>query len=133
MMNESCPKRWQGAKPCRRFTWLLMLFGFVCLAGCTHEIKSYQAYLAFLANEKNGLLKKKSVAGLDMQVKYFPDEFLALGEIQKEGLALTESRLDSITQLYQNQLTFLMTLGPEQGTSFDVTTVGVSDYQEFAR
>ena len=88
--------------------------------------------MEYLADKNNGLIKEKSVGGIQLKVKYLPNDYLVYNEI-KNNKQLTEDMVDSVRLTYANSLTFMMVLGPDKNESFDITRVGVASYEEFAQ
>ncbi len=89
--------------------------------------------MRFMANEDNGLVKHKTTDGIRIRVKYLPIDYLVYNNIKNEEPALDKKGVDSVKKSYKNSLTFVLTLGPEEGKHFDITRVGVSNYEEFAQ
>jgi hypothetical protein len=95
------------------------------------EIKDSKAYFSYLANPENGLVKEKTVAGVKYKLKYLPQDYLAYTTLFK-NTNNTSKEKDSVIKLYDNSVTFMLTVGPDENENFDITRLGVSDYKEFA-
>jgi len=101
------------------------------LIGCSREgILNPKAYMAFLNNSDNGLIKEKTVAGVKFKIKYLPSEFISYNLLKNQA-ADTEIK-DSVIKSYQNSLTFLLNIGPADNEKFDITRVDIADYSAFA-
>ena len=67
-----------------------------------------------------------------MKIKYLPNDYLVYNEL-KGNKAITSTMIDNVKASYNNTITFMMIMGPDKEESFDITRVGVVDYQEFAQ
>lgn len=110
---------------------LLLSFGMGLLSCRQGSISEPKEYLSYLADPENGLVKEKSVAGMKIKVKYLPEDYLVYNMV-KEVPNLKDSYRDSIAGTYKHSLTFMINIGPDENEEFDVTRVGVENYQEFA-
>jgi len=111
----------------RSSVFLLLLLAVSC---SPTEIKEPKAYMKYLADPDNGLVKEKTVAGVKIKVKYLPSEYMVYKS--SDGNSLSQHAKDSLLKCYENSLTFLLNIGPAENESFDITRVNVSNYQEFA-
>lgn len=108
---------------------LLAVLGF---SGCQpSEIKNPKDYFVYLSDPKNGLIKEKSIAGITYRIKYLPTEYLAYNA--SRNMICSANTRDSLIKSYDNSLTFLVNIGPAKEEDFDITRVGVSNYEEFAQ
>lgn len=104
---------------------LLMTGLFSCRSS---EIREASAYMKYLSDPGNGLVKEKSVAGIRYRIKYLPTDYLAYNAF-KDARGCDK---DSLRRVYGNSLTFLVNIGPAEGEHFDITRLDVADYHEFA-
>ena len=102
------------------------------IASCSNSITDIDNYLKYLSDKENGLVIEKATGGILMRVKYLPTDYLVFNDLKNnENNTLTLK--DSIKQSYQNSMTFMLTIGPDRNESFDITKVGVKNYEEFAQ
>lgn len=87
--------------------------------------------MLYLADKNHGIVKEKAVAGVLMQVKYLPIEYLAYKDFSDKNLPHKLEKQE-LLESYKNTLSFMLTLGPDKDEKFDITRVGVSNYEEFA-
>ena len=87
--------------------------------------------MKYLSEKENGLVKEKSVNGVNIKVKFLPIDYLVYKEFRSD--TINGLSVDSIKKSYQNSITFMMTLGPDKENNFDITKVGVANYEEFAQ
>lgn len=95
------------------------------------EIYDPKEFYTYLSDPDNGLVLEKNVAGINYRVKYLPTEYLAYNA-SKNNIC-PQTKKDSLVKAYSNSLTFLLNIGPAKGEDFDITRLGVSNYQEFAQ
>jgi hypothetical protein len=107
---------------------ILSFFVFILGAACTNQMDNLEEYLAYLADETNGIVHSKSVAGVQMKVKYMPIEYLVYKDFTNQDKKGDKKKL---FKEYKNTLSFMLTLGPDKNENFDITRVGVSSYEEF--
>ncbi|MBQ21652.1 MAG: hypothetical protein CMD31_12930 [Flavobacteriales bacterium] len=119
-------------KEVNKFIYIAFLFLAITLSSCKHSIDDFNTYMEYLADKDNGLVKEKSIGGIQLKVKYLPNDYLVYNEV-KNNKQLTENLLDSLKLTYANSITFMMVLGPDKNESFDITRVGVANYEEFAQ
>lgn len=103
-----------------KFSLLILGIG-ILLNSCSSSMTDFSEYLKYLANEENGIVKQKKISGLRLQVKYLPLEYLN-HRAKEEG-----------SNNYDHSVCFMFTLGPDSTENFDITKVGVSNYEEFAK
>ncbi len=104
-------------------TFLLFVF-----TECNHSIDNYKEYVQYIGAEENGVNKIKTTSGLKIGVKYLPKDYLVHRELKQSK----ELDKDHLYKAYEHSLTFMFTFSPDEGKAFDVTKVGVSNYDEFA-
>lgn len=97
--------------------------------GCNRSIDNYKEYVQYIGAEENGVNKIRTSSGLKIGVKYLPKDYLVYREFQNTKEEASKEKLE---QDYENSLTFMLTFSPDEGKSFDVTRVGISNYEEFA-
>lgn len=98
---------------------------------CKPSINSYADYLKYLNDDDNGLIKSYSKNGLKTNMKYLPEEYLIVKELHHEGEGVSEDLVKKLKTQYKSSITFLMTFRPEKGEDYDVTKIGVFNYEEF--
>ena len=101
-------------------------------SSCNQPIDDFSTYMKYLSDTDYGLVKEKSVGGLQLKVKYLPNDYLVYNDL-KNSKVITKELIDSMKTSYANSITFMMVLGPDKNESFDITRVGISDYEEFAQ
>ncbi len=105
-----------------------MLMTTLFIGACNLPIDDFSQYMKYLANKENGLVKEKSVNGVQIKVKYLPLDYLAYKEYENDK----DLKIEEIKKTYENSLKFMMSIGPAKDKRFDITKVGVSSYEEFA-
>lgn len=103
------------------------------LVSCKKDKVSVEEYYEWQEEEANGIHKTKRVGDLEFDLKYLSPDYLTYLELKNETSVDQEVK-DSIKELYSNNLTFLLTIGPAEDAKdkFDITSVGVSDYDEYS-
>lgn len=110
--------------------WIVFVSLFT--SGCQPgELKDHKAYISYLVDPKNGLIKEKNVGGICYTIRYMPSHLLAFNQAGAVGMLSSVSR-DSLVRQYEQSLTFVIHVGPAQGEDFDVMRLGVRSYAEFA-
>ncbi|UII80108.1 hypothetical protein [Flagellimonas sp. CMM7] len=61
----------------------VLVTGALLLNGCNTSVTSEAAFLQWLDNPSNGLIKKASANGFSLSLKYLPSEYLAYIEMKK--------------------------------------------------
>ncbi len=116
---------------------ILYTFLFVALFStfsCGKKISNFEEYLTYLSQKENGIVKEKPIAGILLEVKYLPIEYLVYKDFKNsKKTKKKELLIDKLYKSYKNTLTFMFTLGPDENEKFDITRVGVSNYEEFAQ
>jgi len=115
-----------------KLRYILLIVVTIAIGGCKKSINNFSDYMKYMSEEENGLVKKKSVGGIQMMVKYLPNDYLVYNELKNDQI-LTAGKIDSVRKTYANSITFMMVIGPSKDESFDITRVGVADYEEFAQ
>jgi hypothetical protein len=110
------------------FCHIILLGVFLCAC---HPSVIYEPrrYVNYLMDPDNGLIKEKSIAGVKIRVRYLPSEYIAYTILK--GKPGSQAFKDSVRSVYENSVTFLMTIGPDDTESFDITRVGISNYGEY--
>lgn len=81
---------------------------------------------------ENGLLKEKTVGGIKFKLKYLPTDYLIYSQLDQKQ-SHRRPLIDSLGKRYENSVTFLLTIGPADDESFDITKYGIANYEEFAK
>jgi len=111
----------------------MLSYAALALTSCKPEvIKDPQESMRYMADKRNGLVKEATIAGIKMKVKYLPASYLAYN-IAKNELTVSAGKRDSLVMRYANSLTFLVNIGPGEGEHFDITRLGVKDYEGFVQ
>ncbi len=110
---------------------VLCLWIFSCSAP---QIKTEPEYLAYLNKEESGLVKIRKVNGLELKVKYLPEDYLINRELKNIKNAGNRQR-DSLAALYKGSLSFCLSMGPdaEKGNTNDIMLQGLRTYQEYTQ
>ena len=116
-----------------------LIFIVVCLSvllsGCGKgpEFHSIEDYLHWLSDPDNGLVKTRSVNGIELKVTYLPAEYMAYTEL-KEQEQISRLALDSLISYYKSGLYFLLKIGPDEeaGAQGDIMFNGLQSYAEYA-
>lgn len=98
---------------------------------CSKSEVSLQDYYEWQEDEANGVHKTKTVGEIAFDMKLLSPGYLTYLELKGEGTATPQLK-DSIMKFYENNLTFVLTIGPAEGSNFDITSVGIKDYEEYA-
>ena len=110
---------------------LLLLGCFFSTVSCKSSIEEEHEYLSYINDATHGLVKEKRVGDLIVQVKYLPSDLLAWKELHTKKS--TAQQKDSISTLYDQSITFLLSVSPDssKGATDDILYRGVSDEQSF--
>ena len=100
------------------------------IESCSSSTSDYKEYMQYIAQSENGLTKTKTTMGLKISIKYLPIDYLVYNEIQSTDK--TKKVKEDLYKRYENSLTFMLTFSPEKDKNFDVTKVGISNYEEFS-
>lgn len=114
------------------YHWSLVLLLFWGAISCKSTMNDYSDYMKYIANPDNGLTKTQTTSGLKISVKYLPIDYLAYTELKNSQEVKTKEEKELLKKAYENSLTFMLTFAPDEGKTFDVTKVGVANYEEFA-
>ncbi len=110
----------------------VLFFILLILSGCKPVLNSEKEWMSFLANPKNGYVKKKVSSGIELTVKYLPATYLTYKELSKSNYNKTQ--IDSIYKLYKNQRTFLLAIKPDVSKSEgDVMYKDVGSYPDYKK
>jgi hypothetical protein len=114
----------------KRIYFLCCLF---LIFSCKEEVTSVAAYSKWINKKENGLISTRKINNLKITVKYLPSDYLIYKDVT--GNNLTDAGIDSIKKKYENTLTFLMSLEPddERGNKSDVMYGGVGSYEEYSK
>lgn len=117
----------------RSVAYAFCLIVFAVLISCAgNRIYSIADYLKWLNEPSNGLVKIRSVNGIEIKMKYLPAEYQAWKEISNEP-GYSVSQRDSILNLYRNSLSFLFSIGPDEknGVEGDIMFNSVENYSQY--
>ena len=95
--------------------------------GCSSSNRSIDDLYEWLNDEGNGLLVSKSIGDVEFEVKYLPPSILAFREMDGPG---TQEALDSLTQFYSNQESFILTI-KSSSSERDIVYRDVQDHQDY--
>jgi hypothetical protein len=103
--------------------------------GCTHSLKTQGEYMKWLNDPANGVVKTKHIGGFDLKVKFLPPSYLLHQDISKNIAGITPKKKDSLLNVYQHSLTFIMTLGPDAADSntTSIMYAGVKTYKDYVQ
>ena len=108
---------------------LIVNFFAMCKPSKMTDAKEFMKYLS---DDENGLVKDKKIGGIKYKLKYLPEEYLAYNTIIGQN-DFNLKQKDSIIKSFNNSITFVLNIGPAEGEDFDITQLGVSNYEEFAQ
>jgi hypothetical protein len=96
-------------------------------------VNSVAEYSNFINNPDNGLIVTRKINGLKISVKYLPAEYLEYKEMQGDKEVI-KNQLDSLKKEYENSITFLMSIGPDEdkGNKNDIMFDKIANYKEYA-
>lgn len=120
-------------KMAHKIIYYTLFFGISLLMSCkTSEVSSVEEYNKWMNDPENGLVKTKKIKGLTVSVKYLPAAYLIYKELGEKGYS--EKGSDSLKKAYENALTFLMTIAPDQekGNKNDIMMEGIVNYKEYS-
>jgi len=115
-------------KDFKRYTIILLFFSLAC----SKSEVSLQDYYEWQEDESNGVHKTKTVGEIAFDMKLLSPDYLTYLELKGEKGAVTPQLKDSIMKFYENNLTFVLTIGPAEESHFDITSVGIKNYEEYA-
>lgn len=109
-------------------------FLFFLITACSGNELEYEDYLKYINDQENGLMKEKEVSGLQYKVKYLPVDYLVYNDLNKiEGKQNLKEEKKKLEKQYAHSLCFMMTMGPADDENFDLTYLGVKNYDEYAK
>ena len=88
---------------------------------CSSAIDSKEELLKWLGDADNGFVKKTKANGFVLSMKYLPEEYLALNEMNKDNITDMNSFQEYVNK-FKNSKTFLLTI------SHDKETVNAGNY-----
>ncbi len=113
------------------FVTLALLF-FSCSDKNAGAGLDYTAYMAWINNPVNGCIVEKQVGDLILSAKLLPAPFLALKDIQAQGL--DSGAYDSLLSSYSGSASFYFRLQPTGSSeSSDLAYVDVTDRNEYVQ
>ena len=114
-----------------RFLNILLILISTALFNCTNNksFNNVNELAKYINNSENGLFKEKTIGVINYKLKYLPTEYLVYKQLSANS---KKSVIDSLNMEYKNSITFLLSIGPSDDQSFDITQYGVSNYQEFS-
>ena len=100
------------------------------LCSCTQKVSSLNEMMTWLNDDANGYCNVREVDQLEYKLKFMPSSYFVLRELSVDP-SLKKKDIDSLAGLYQNSLTFILTIKPKTKEQLDIVTTGVSDKEEF--
>lgn len=115
----------------KSFNNILLILVASVLFNCSNKrsFNDVTELTKYINNTDNGLFKEKTIGVVNYKLKYLPTEYLVHKQLNTNSKS---SLIDSLNKEYKNSITFLLSIGPSDDQSFDITKYGVSNYQEFA-
>ncbi|MDQ3192393.1 MAG: hypothetical protein M3Q58_12440 [Bacteroidota bacterium] len=110
--------------------YIFLLIQIPLLDSCKNPM-AFDEYVNYLKAGENGLSRLKTVDGIIIKVMYLPIDYQVFNEI-KLSESFDEKQVDSLRQTYSSSCSFLMTIGPEDKASVDITKMNVSNYEQFS-
>ncbi len=105
----------------------------VLFSGCseTSSVANIEELNAWMKNAEE-LTITRSVNGVEVKVKYILPIYSAFKDLKRYELSSQKS-FDSLLTFYDNNATFIMTLGPDEttGTTGDIMYKGVKNFKEY--
>lgn len=92
-----------------------LIFIIFTLTSCSFFNKElvWNDYVKYINDEENGLVKKKYINHLELTMKYLPPAYLVHREL-RDDTSFTVKQKDSILSLYSNNLTFVLSVNPDE-------------------
>lgn len=112
----------------------VMMAPVVLVAGCAGDQKlGPEQYIKWVGDTENGLIKTRKVNGIEVSVKYLPNEYLIYKELKNIEEEQKQAVNDSLYKAYEGTMTFLFTIGPdeEKGNKDDIMLTGLRNYHEY--
>ena len=72
----------------------------------------YKSFLEYINNGENGMVHSKTLNGVELTLKYLPSNYLAYRDLSLLS-SPSKQQEDSLMQRYQNSMTFVLNLSPE--------------------
>ena len=95
--------------------WLSVLcFALLFACGSSGEVNSEEAYVKWLNNEKNGLIKTKYIGELKLTVKYLPPDYVVYREVKSGSKKYSKEEKEKMLAEAKNTRTFILTIGPDE-------------------
>ncbi len=98
---------------------------------CSRSSLEPKAYIKWVGQEENGLIKVKDVGGLNLAVKYIPNDYLVYKDIKSQKLECSNAVKDSLMEFYKHGYAFLLTMGPTNKEHGDIMMANVGSKEEF--
>lgn len=105
---------------------LFQAWNYSCTGRKEYTKKEYSRWIN---DPTHGLIAERQVNDLKLTVKYLPPEYLA----SRESQGLSQSAKDSLTKIYSESKTFLLTIGPsgKEEKKGDLMFRNISNYQQY--
>lgn len=106
----------------------------IVLFSCSkRQVNSVAEYSGWINNPDNGLIVTRKINGLKISVKYLPVEYLEYKEMEGDN-GMIKNQLGSLKKEYENSMTFLMTIGPDEnkGNKNDIMFDKIANYKEYS-
>lgn len=117
------------------FYTTLVLFFFSCESNS--KSLSINDYHHYINDPENGLVKSKVANGVEVNLKYLSNDYLAFKDFKNLGLK-TEVQYDSLRKEYKNSFTFILTISTSEnsmqsGVENGVMMKGVTKIEDFKK
>ncbi|MCE3227868.1 MAG: hypothetical protein K0S32_2419 [Bacteroidetes bacterium] len=108
-----------------KFPFLVLILAFTC---CKNKsISTASEYNNWLNDPENHCKLSREVNGMIIDVKYLPENYLALKESEGD-----RNKFDSLSETYKGSTTFLISFKPKEGhKGDDVMFRNVEDYKAY--
>jgi len=108
----------------------IWIFSVHLLISCSNVAATSEDYYTYLEDEDNGVTRTKIISDIRIKTKFLPPEYLCYQELKVSENFVDR---DSVLENYKYNVTFLVSIGPSENAEeeFDVTKVGISNYDEF--
>ena len=98
----------------------------------SRSVETMKDFNAYLGDRTNGLLRERTIGGVNYRLALQPADLLAYREFCAVG-ALQPESLDSLMQSFSQTLAFQMNLSPDKSVAEgDVMYKGISSYDDYA-
>lgn len=104
---------------------------FFLLTSCNKKkVNTVGEYSKWINDPQNGLVLKRNINGLKITVKYLPADYL----VYKDGEQLETLKEGSQSKSYENAITFLMNIAPDEDekNDKDIMFRNISSYKEYS-